>query len=289
MFLKYFFRKTSITPLALTFFLEPKNNNLDKNLIKINKYWSKKPLNELVYEADKMFEEEKYLEVYELLNRMKYNTFEVKWRLSRCLFKLSKRNDLSKETSDEMIKEAYDLITDALKTGQEDANVHKWMAIITDVKCGIESTQCRVKAAGKIKEHLIKAYEINPNDVVILYMLGKWCFEMSRLTFFQRILAKVLYAAPPKASYEEAYFYFKKAVEVDTTGYYIPNIFLLGETCIHLKKYFRATYYLKMASLLPARSQYERECVEKAKQIVEYLNQYDLNNESILFELPIET
>lgn len=167
-------------------------------------------------------------------------------------------------------------------------NIHKWMAILLDAKSGLEGTEYRVRASFVIKEHMLKAYELNPNDVVILYMLGKWCFEMSRLTFFQKMIAKLLYATLPQTSYSEAYFYFKKAFDLENRFYYIPNVYLLGKTCYHLGQNYRAIFYLKLATQLPARTDFERFCTEKAKCMVEQLIQYDLSSETVLFEFPFD-
>lgn len=260
-----------------------------ENYEKILKYWMNRSIPEIIREADKLFEQGSYLEVYELLNRVKYiGNVDIQWRISRCLFKLSGMKGIADDIKNEMILEAYGFITSALAAESENFNIHKWMAILLDAKCGIEGTECRVRHAAKIKEHMLKAYELNPNDVVILYMLGKWCFEMSRLTFFQRCIAKLLYATPPDASYDEAYFFFKKAYDLENQFYYIPNIYLLGQTCFHLGQYFRALFYLKLAAQLPPRTEYEKICVDKAKYMVENLSDYDLTNETVLFEFPFD-
>lgn len=155
------------------------------------------------------------------------------------------------------------------------------MAIILDTKAGIEGTNKRVKSFGKIKTYLLKSYELNPNDVVVLYMLGKWCFEMSHLTWFQRLIARVLFSAPPRASYQEAYTYLLKASEAEEKCYYVPCFYTLGKTCMHLKQYYRARYYLQHAFNLPARTESENECAIKAKKLFSFLDQYDVCSEDL--------
>lgn len=170
------------------------------------------------------------------------------------------------------------------RTGEDDANLHKWMAILLDARSGIEGTQTRVRQSGRIKEHMIKSHELNPEDPVVAYMLGKWCYDMSGLTPFQRVLAKVLYAAPPEASYDEAYYYFKKAYGNKRNVHYIPNIYMLGETCFKLNHLYWARYYFNMASLLTPRTERERIYVEKAKVKLATLQSYHINNNTLLNE-----
>lgn len=70
----------------------------------------------------------------------------------------------------------------------------------------MEGLQTRVMNSTVIKRHLLKAVELNPTDFTAQYMLGKWCYEMSRLTWFQRFLAKYLVAwDPPYSTYQEAF------------------------------------------------------------------------------------
>lgn len=97
------------------------------------------------------------------------------------------------------------------KSREESADVHKWMAIILDTMFGLVNLQTRVKNSTVVKEHLVKAVELNPLDFTAQYMLGKWCFEMSRLSWFQRMLAKYFIAwEPPHSSYQEAFRYVRK-------------------------------------------------------------------------------
>lgn len=74
---------------------------------------------DVVVEADKLYEKGAYLEVYEILNRIKYNDNpEVQWRICRALFKMSVDPNFNPEMREEMISEAYILINLALTLGK---------------------------------------------------------------------------------------------------------------------------------------------------------------------------
>lgn len=264
--------------------LNPFNEKTDS----ANRYWIHKTVPEIVAEADKLFEQKKYLEVYELLNRLKFNnSVEVQWRIGRVLFKMSRSDDLSRHIKREMIHEAYDILTAALILGQENPNVHKWLAVVIYAKTEYEGTEARIKAYCPIKRHLRRAVELQPDDVVALHMLGKLCYELAHLTHFQRLLAKVIYAQPPVSTYEEAFEYFEKA-ETIHPRFYLPNLYMLGKTCLELKQYFRANYYLNIAANLPAITEYERWCARHSRQIAESLKEYDVTQDAVFLKMPLD-
>lgn len=172
-----------------------------------------------------------------------------------------------------------------LNTGENNANVHKWLAVVLYEKTEHESTEARIKAYTEIKRHLRRAAELQPDDVVVLHILGKLCFELAHLTPFQRMLAKTFYAQPPDSTYEEAYQYFEKAESI-RPRFYLPNLYMLGRTCFELKQYFRANYYLNIAANLPAITEYERWCAKRSKQIAEALKEFDVTQDAVFLQMP---
>ncbi|KAF2880564.1 hypothetical protein ILUMI_25602 [Ignelater luminosus] len=260
-----------------------KSNN--EKVSKLNRYWVRQSVPEVIQDADRLFDEEKYLEVYELLNRLKFdNNVDVQWRICRALFKMSYDKSVSNVVRNGMIQEAYDLISTSVRLDEGNANAHKWMAIVTDMKSGLEATNARVKSYPTVKKHLLKAAELNPQDVSVLYMLGKWCFDMTNFTWFQRKISSILFSNPPTSTYEEAYNYFLQAEEI-RPRFYLPNLYMLGCTSLHMQQYFRARYYLNIAAHLPPRSEFERKCAANAKTLSNELQQFDVSKEALFYGL----
>lgn len=154
------------------------------------------------------------------------------------------------------------------------------MAIILDAKSGIEGLDQRVKSFGTVKEYLLKAVELNPQDAVSLYILGKWCFEMANMSIVQRFISYMFYGEVPTSTFNEAYEYLLKSSEIFPDSYYIPNMYMLGESCYRLNQFFRARYYLNAAATLPARTTYEKKCADKARLLLKRLDIYDLSKAS---------
>lgn len=76
-------------------------------------------ISDMVEQADKLYEKGDYLEVYEILNRIKYNgNPEVQWRICRALFRMSADPGFGSDMREEMISEAYILINLALTLGK---------------------------------------------------------------------------------------------------------------------------------------------------------------------------
>lgn len=86
---------------------------------KLAKYWSSnKTVGEVLVEADRLYEDKKYMEVYELLNRLKYcNCCEVKWRIARVLYKTAADNVLPANIEEEIMEEAYLLLEEEANEG----------------------------------------------------------------------------------------------------------------------------------------------------------------------------
>lgn len=150
------------------------------------------------------------------------------------------------------------------------------MAIILDAKTALEGTVERVRAAPKVKEHMLRSTELNPNDPLVYHMLGYWCYNMTKLTWLQRNIAKVFLCSPPESSYQEAYDYFMKVEELQPR-HYAENIYMLGKCCYEMGMYYRARYYLLLASNLPVLNETNKKQAEEAKAIAEMLKDYDVS------------
>lgn len=83
------------------------------------KYWVRHTTPETIAIADRLFEEEKYVEVYELLNRIRFHKdVEVLWRIARVLYNLSFEKGVTQSERREMVEEAHEMLQMALETGR---------------------------------------------------------------------------------------------------------------------------------------------------------------------------
>lgn len=226
----------------------------------------------LITEADDLFSENKYKELYELLYPYKEsNDVEILWRLSRALHHMSKQQCHNEEKK-RYVFEGYDLIVKALQLNDSHYAVHKWYAIFLDTRAAYDGIKARVTQLPNVKNHLLKAVELNPKDATTLYILGYWCYNISSMPWYQRKIASAIFATPPTSSFEEALVYFCKAEEVDP-NFYSQNLLMLGKTYLKLEKDEKARYYLKLASLYPPQTDDDLQAIKEACDLLKNLEE----------------
>ncbi|KAK6624684.1 hypothetical protein RUM44_011543 [Polyplax serrata] len=205
-------------------------------------------------QSDELFLIGKFSESYNALSSFKETDDpEVLWRLSRALYNMSKQKGTSKTDKEAQIKEAYQYIEKALSLNQEHYAIHKWTAILIDAKSALESIKSRINNLPLFKKHLTMAIELNPKDATSIYMLGQYMYNIADMSWLQLTIAKTLFGTPPEASFEEAFYYFSRAEEVEP-NFYSANLLMLGKTCLKLKRIEAAQYWLKCATSYPVRT-----------------------------------
>lgn len=86
---------------------------------KTDMYWTNNSPSKAIENADQYFEQRKFRDAYELLNRPKFNSSsEVQWRIGRILYKLSTTESVTKKVQRGMIEEASYVLNASLKQGE---------------------------------------------------------------------------------------------------------------------------------------------------------------------------
>lgn len=98
-------------------------------------------------------------------------------------------------------------------------------------------------------------------------MLGEWCYRIADMPWYQRKIAKTLFAEPPTSSYEEAISYFMRAERVEP-NFYSMNLLMLGKSYMKLEKIDAAKHYLNMALHYPARTNDDHQANKEAQDIL---------------------
>ncbi|XP_039289356.1 regulator of microtubule dynamics protein 1-like [Nilaparvata lugens] len=202
---------------------------------------------EVINKSDDFYNTNRHEEACLLLTDYKNSgDTEVLWRLARAKYM---QYDANRDTNRQhLIVEAYDVITRALRLGDDKYSVlHKWYAVLLDEKSAIDGLRQRIQALEKVKEHLLQANKLDPLDTSTLYLLGSWCYHLADMTWMQRKMTATLFARAPTATFEEALTYFKMAEDAKP-NFYCRNLLMLGKTYLKLGYMDRARYYLKQAS-----------------------------------------
>ncbi|XP_076645395.1 regulator of microtubule dynamics protein 1 isoform X1 [Halictus rubicundus] len=223
----------------------------------------------LLGKADALFDQGNYKEIYDLLSHYRDSgDVEILWRLSRALYKMSET--ATEVEGKKMVYEAYDLITTALKIKEDHWAIHKWMSVILNSKSSFEGMKVQIRELYNVKNHMLRAIELNPKDATTIYMLGTWCYRVSDLAWYQRKIAAVIFGEPPTSSFEEALKYFLNAEEVDP-NFYSHNLLMVGKSYLKLNQKDEALKYLKMAAEYPAKTDDDHLATQEAQKLLKTL------------------
>uniref|UniRef100_A0A0B6ZQN6 Regulator of microtubule dynamics protein 1 n=2 Tax=Arion vulgaris TaxID=1028688 RepID=A0A0B6ZQN6_9EUPU len=199
----------------------------------------------LLSEADALYDKKDFPATYALLISHKDSkNADIMWRLARAATDKGKMQEGDERKK--LIYEAWGYISTALELDANNFCCHKWYGILLDYTGEYEGTKQRIANAFKVKEHFLKAIELNPKDGTSKHCLGVWCFLFADMSWVQRKAASLLFASPPTSTYEEALEHFKNAEET-TPGFYNHNLVMLGKTYMKLKDKEAAKKYLLQA------------------------------------------
>lgn len=221
----------------------------------------------VIVEADRLYTKKQYFELYDYLKQHQdLKCDEILWRLARAAVDKGKRCD-DYEEKKELYYEAFGYVKQALDLNDNNFASHKWYAILLDYIAEFEGTKQRIISAFKVKEHFMRAIELNPNDATSIHALGYWCFLFADMPWYQRQIASAVFASPPTSTYEEALMYFEKAEEIDP-NFYCMNLLLLGKTYIRLKNYKMALKYLTKARDYPVSTPDDEKAHKEALELL---------------------
>ncbi|XP_076312723.1 regulator of microtubule dynamics protein 1-like isoform X1 [Tachypleus tridentatus] len=175
------------------------------------------------------------------------NKAEILWRLAKaahlCGIIAEKRHDLEKKK--ELVKEAFNYASSALEADSSDPEVHKWYAITVGSLSNYGGLHEKVKNGYSFKEHVDLAVELKPDDPTLHHMLGRWCYEIAMLTWWERKIASTLGSPPPESSYEEARQHLLQADQLKPE--WKENMLFIAKTYIGEGKYPQALSWIDRA------------------------------------------
>ena len=225
-------------------------------------------LDSLLNVADEMYDAKQYEEEFKILKNAEEiasDDFEVIWRLARVHFNLSDNTKDEKAISDN-IYAGFDYAEMALEMDSCRAESHKWFGILIGRKGEIEGTKQRIINSYQVREHTLKAIELDPDDDGNYHVMGRWHFTLADLSWFKRTIASIVYETPPKASFEEARDYFQKAIELDPED--VRNYVWLGKTYIELDDEQFAENAFQQALSISAKSESDKILQEEARELL---------------------
>ena len=145
--------------------------------------------------ADQLFDDNKFQETVDFLKTLDQSSADVQWRLGRALFKCSGMDGNSSKKN-ELIRDAYKNVHEALQKDDNNFATHKWYAILLDANSNLDGMKARVQELENVKKHMVRAIELNPEDPTSRYILGEFAFGLADLPWYQRKIVSTIFATP---------------------------------------------------------------------------------------------
>jgi len=98
---------------------------------------------------------------------------------------------------------------------KDDYMMHYLTAVINGKVAETLGPKKRIENAYVIRDHVMRAMELRPDEAGPRLVLGKWCMEVASIGTIARMAAKALFGAPPEATLDEALGHLKDAIERD--------------------------------------------------------------------------
>ncbi|XP_058914046.1 regulator of microtubule dynamics protein 3 isoform X4 [Kogia breviceps] len=162
------------------------------------------------------------------------------WRLARAY------SDMC-ELAEEAGKEAAEA---ALEKGNENAECHQWYAVLCGQLAEHEGIQRRIQSGFSFKEHVDKAIALKPENPMAYFLLGRWCYQVSHLSWLEKKTATALCESPLGATVQDALQSFLKAEELQP-GFSKAGRIYISKCYRELGKNPEAKRWMKLALELP--------------------------------------
>lgn len=83
-----------------------------------------------------------------------HDNVEVRWRICRALYNLSRDLKFDQNQRQNLIKQAYEIIEKEVNISPNHYAVHKWFALVLEAKASYEGYKEKIKNLENIKQHM---------------------------------------------------------------------------------------------------------------------------------------
>ncbi|MFB0517023.1 MAG: hypothetical protein ACETWG_10550 [Candidatus Neomarinimicrobiota bacterium] len=190
------------------------------------------------------------------------------WRIARHHFNNSD-NTTDEEVIEREVHTGFEFSKQALAADTMDADAQGWYGILIGRVGEIKGTKQKILNSYDVKKHTLKAIDLDPDNDSWQHVMGRWHYTLADLNWFERTIASIVYATPPKASFEEAEKYFTSAAKLAPDD--VRHFLWLGKTQLELDKEDAARANLEQAISLPSKSDSDTILQDEARELLETL------------------
>jgi tetratricopeptide (TPR) repeat protein len=175
-------------------------------------------INAIIKEADRLEaapdEKAAFVKFKEVL-KLQPNNLHALTRCSELCSSIGNR-EANTKTRDDYFKVALIYAKTAYKLYPESDVANVSMAIAVGRIVLLKSGKEKIASVKELKSYVEKAIAVNPNNFRAWHILGKWHYEVSGLSAFERTAAKIVYGALPASSLASSITCYEKAKSLNS-------------------------------------------------------------------------
>ncbi len=191
---------------------------------------------------------------------------EILWKLARAYFDIADQDETNIELQKANIYPGFEYAQRCVEIAPNTAEGHQYYSILIGRIGEIEGTKQKIENSYAVREHTMKAIELDPDNDSNYHVMGRWHFALADLSWVERKIASVIYATPPAASFEKAVEFFSKAHEIKPDD--IRHLLWLGKSYEKLGQDNNARDALQKALALPANSDADKNMQVEAQELL---------------------
>lgn len=130
----------------------------------------------------------------------------------------------------------------------------------------VSGLRTKARLADSVRVYAEESIRLNPKNDRAYHILGRWHYEVSKLGWFTKFLAKVIFRESQDGSFEKATEYFFKAIELDNIA---VHRYWLGLAYLEKGEKEEALKQFEILQDLPNVQHNDEYFKQKAKELIE--------------------
>lgn len=208
------------------------------------------------------------MRLYREAERLDADNPDVLWRISKVYSDYS----ALKASDEEALRELQRSISYAKKAVAADSThsmAQVSLAIAYGQKAVVAPNSEKVDLSRLVREHAVRALELESNNHVAMLVLGIWNREVATLNWVLKLALDVVYGGLPDASLEESRRLLQRAMRMYPEQ--IMTHLELAKTLMEMDDERGAKHHLRKALSLPKRDIGDRRRVDEAQKLLQEL------------------
>ncbi|MGB9824293.1 MAG: tetratricopeptide repeat protein [Candidatus Hydrothermia bacterium] len=226
-------------------------------------------LNPVLARGDSLFAELKYeeaLKVYQSAYEKNPNDYEALWRLSMCYLNIGE-DQADNAKAENFYNKALEFAKKATEVNPGGDWGWTYLAACYGRIALSKGGKEKVKYAMLIKESVLKALQLNPENDLANFIWGSYNFEAATLNPVLKSFAKTLFGEVPQGTIEDAEKHISKAISINPGR--IQYYYDLARVYEHQKKVEQAKSTLRKAVTLKPQTRQDIKYLDLSRKMLE--------------------